>query len=79
MAPGSIVTFKNIDPGFKDQHEGHEEAVEEIEQYQKKLRNLQEMFYADGRSSLPICLQGMDTGRKDGTIIQMVRWRIRQS
>lgn len=68
VAPGSIVMLNNIDPGFKDQHEGRKEAVEEIEQYQKKLRNLQELFYSDGRSSLLICLQGMDTGGKDGTI-----------
>jgi PPK2 family polyphosphate:nucleotide phosphotransferase len=68
VAPGSKVKLKDIDPGFKDHHEGHKEAVAEIEQYQKKLRNLQELFYADGRSSLLICLQGMDTGGKDGTI-----------
>lgn len=68
VTPGSRIQLKDIDPAFKDQHEGHKEAVEEIEQYQKKLRNLQELFYADGRSSLLICLQGMDTGGKDGTI-----------
>ena len=48
VRPGSKVKLKDIDPGFKDHHEGHKEAVEEIEQYQKKLRSLQELFYADG-------------------------------
>ena len=47
VAPGSKVKLKDIDPGFKDHHENRKEAAEEIEQYQKKLRNLQELFYAD--------------------------------
>ena len=68
VEPGSKVKLKDIDPGFKDHHKGHKKADEEIEQYQKELRNLQELFYADGQSSLLICLQGMDTGGKDGTI-----------
>ena len=68
VAPGSKVKLKDIDPGFKDHHESHKEAAEEIEQDQKKLRELQELLYADGRCSLLICLQGMDTGGKDGTI-----------
>lgn len=68
VAPGSKVRLKDVDPGFKGEHESHKEAIEEIEQDQKKLRTLQELFYADGRFSLLICLQGMDTGGKDGTI-----------
>ena len=68
VAPGSRVKLKDIDSGFKGRHESHEKAVEEIEQDQAKLRKLQELFYADGRSALLICLQGMDTGGKDGTI-----------
>ena len=68
VAPGSKVKLKDIDPGGKDHHGSHKEAAEEIEQYQTKLRELQELLYADGRCSLLICLQGMDTAGKDGTI-----------
>ncbi|QJW94663.1 polyphosphate kinase 2 family protein [Frigoriglobus tundricola] len=68
VGPGSDVKLKDIDPGFKDRHKSHKEAVEEIARYQTKLRELQELLYADGRCSLLICLQGMDTGGKDGTI-----------
>jgi polyphosphate kinase 2 (PPK2 family) len=68
VAPGSKVKLKDIDPGFKDHHANHKEAAAEIEQYQTKLRDLQELVYADGHCSLLICLQGMDTGGKDGTI-----------
>ncbi len=68
VAAGSQVKLKDIDPGFKDEHESHDEAVDEIEQDRGKLRALQELLYSDGRCSLLICLQGMDTGGKDGTI-----------
>ena len=68
VPPGSKVKLNDIDPGFKGHHDSHKEVIEEIEQDQKKLRNLQELLYADGRCSLLICLQGMDTGGKDGTI-----------
>ncbi|HUL41994.1 MAG TPA: polyphosphate kinase 2 family protein, partial [Burkholderiales bacterium] len=62
------VKLKEIDPAFKDRHESHEDATEEIEHYQKRLRELQDLLYAERRHSLLICLQAMDTGGKDGTI-----------
>lgn len=62
------MKLKSIDPAFKAHHESHKEAVEEIEHDRKKLRAIQELLYADGRCSLLICLQGMDTGGKDGTV-----------
>jgi PPK2 family polyphosphate:nucleotide phosphotransferase len=68
VRPGTEVKLTDIDPSFKDRHDGHKEAAEEIEHFQKKLRELQELLYADGRRSLLICLQAMDSGGKDGTI-----------
>lgn len=68
VQPGSEVKLKDIDPSFKDRHLSHKEATEEIEHYQEKLRELQELLYADGQRSLLICLQAMDSGGKDGTI-----------
>jgi PPK2 family polyphosphate:nucleotide phosphotransferase len=68
VRPGTKVRLKEIDPAFKDRHESHEEATEEIEDYQKKLGEYQKLLYAEQRHSLLICLQGMDTGGKDGTI-----------
>ena len=35
VAPGSKVKLKDIDPGFKDHHESHKDAAEEIEQDRK--------------------------------------------
>ena len=68
MVSGKKVKLKDIDPGFKDHHESHKDAAKEIEHDRKKLCEQQELLYADGGCSLLICLQGMDTGGKDGTI-----------
>jgi len=68
VAPGAKVKLKEIDPAFKDRHQSHEDAIEEIEHYQNRLRELQDLLYAERRHSLLICLQAMDTGGKDGTI-----------
>jgi len=68
VAPGSKIKLKDIDPSFKDHHANHKDAANEIEHDRKRLWNLQELLYADGKCSLLIVLQGMDTGGKDGTI-----------
>jgi PPK2 family polyphosphate:nucleotide phosphotransferase len=60
--------LKDFDPKFKNHHEGHKDASKEIEHYREKLRDLQELLYADGNRSLLICLQALDAGGKDGTI-----------
>jgi PPK2 family polyphosphate:nucleotide phosphotransferase len=66
--PGSKVKLADIDPDYKEPHETHEHALGEIEADGRKLRQLQELLYAERKRSLLICLQGMDTGGKDGTI-----------
>ncbi len=66
--PGARVKLAEIDPAFKGHHQSHESAEAEIEHYNQRLRALQELLYAEGRRSLLICLQAMDTGGKDGII-----------
>ena len=68
VPPGASVKLDEVDTKFKNHHEGHKEAAKDIEQYRERLRDLQELFYADGRWSLLICLQALDSGGKDGTI-----------
>ncbi len=68
VPPGTAVNLKDIDPRFTNHHEGHQEAAKEIEHYQERLRELQELLYADGQRSLLLCLQALDAGGKDGTI-----------
>jgi PPK2 family polyphosphate:nucleotide phosphotransferase len=68
VTPGSHLKLKDIDPGFEGDDETQEKAKEEIAHLQQRLRELQDVLYAQRRSSLLICLQAMDTGGKDGTI-----------
>jgi PPK2 family polyphosphate:nucleotide phosphotransferase len=68
VAPGAKVKLKDIDPGFKDSHENRQDAADEIEHYQTRLRELQALLYAERRRSVLLCLQALDTGGKDGTI-----------
>ncbi len=68
VAPGSKVKLKKIDPSFIGGHESHKAAEEEIAHYQQKLRELQDLLYAERKHSLLICLQALDTGGKDGVI-----------
>ncbi len=45
-----------------------EECHKELRAFRHKLFDLQNVFYADGRFSLLIILQGMDTAGKDGIV-----------
>jgi PPK2 family polyphosphate:nucleotide phosphotransferase len=65
---GSKVKLRDIDPDFKDRHESHESAQAEIDDHARRLRELQELLYAEHQQSLLICLQAMDAGGKDGTV-----------
>lgn len=66
--PDSKVKLRDVDPDFKDRHESHESAQAEIDDHARRLRELQELLYAEHKQSLLICLQAMDAGGKDGTI-----------
>ncbi len=66
---GTKCKLKDIDPAFKDRHQNHKAAAAEIAHFQQqRLRELQDLLFAERRQSLLICLQAMDTGGKDGTI-----------
>ncbi|MFB3893098.1 MAG: polyphosphate kinase 2 family protein [Phycisphaerae bacterium] len=45
-----------------------EHAQELLDKYHRKLADLQELLYAEGKRALLIVLQAMDAGGKDGTI-----------
>ena len=68
VQPGTVVSLNEIDPKDKGEHPSRKKADDEIEDYRDRIRELQELFYADGRRSLLICLQARDAGGKDGTI-----------
>ena len=70
---GKNVNLKDYDTRYagpnKDKNQVREETIENL----KRLRVLQEMFYAEGKRSLLIVLQATDTGGKDGTIRHVFR------
>jgi len=68
VEPGSKVKLKKLDPSFTGGHKSPKSAAAEIEHYQTKLRELQDLLYAERRHSLLVCLQAVDTGGKDGVI-----------
>ena len=68
VLPGSKVDLKEVDAGFTDKHETHQDALAEIEAHNRKLHDLQYLMYAEGKRSLLIVLQGRDAAGKDGTI-----------
>ncbi|MFP5042492.1 PPK2 family polyphosphate kinase [Parasediminibacterium sp. JCM 36343] len=45
-----------------------EACLKELKGFQKKLFDLQNVFFADGRFALLVVFQGLDTSGKDGTI-----------
>ncbi len=72
VRPGSSVKLEEIDPGFTNPRESRKLSTEQIKHDTKRLRELQVLLYADGRRSLLLCLQGMDTAGKDGTITHIL-------
>ncbi len=68
VKPGSNVKLDKIDPFFAAKYENKDAADAKLEKYTQKLRDLQYLLYAEGQRSLLICLQGLDTSGKDGSI-----------
>ena len=50
-----------------------ENAVKQLKQTRKKLAKLQDRMYAEGKHSVLICLQGMDTSGKDSLIREVFK------
>ena len=68
VKPGSKVRLGDLDPAFVDRDESKQSALKKVEQNNQRIRELQELLYAEHKRGLLICLQAMDTGGKDGTI-----------
>lgn len=69
VAPGTEVRLGGWDPRDRDAWEGSKrEGKKEAARLNRRLEELQELLYAEGRHKLLIVLQAMDTGGKDSTI-----------
>jgi len=68
VEPGGKVKLADIDPNYKGEHLGEEDARAHLEKYNKKLRDMQFLMYSEKKHSLLIVLQALDAAGKDGTI-----------
>lgn len=68
VQPGSKVRLSQLDPDFRDMDKSKKDASKLTTRNDVRLRELQELLYAEHKQSLLICLQAIDTGGKDGTI-----------
>jgi len=68
VAPGSRVDLSTLNPADKGDFGGKDEAEPALDADVRRLRDLQEKLYVDGRHAVLLVLQGMDTSGKDGTI-----------
>jgi len=67
VKPGSKVRLDRIDSGDHGS-DAKSDATAELEADEGRLHDLQALLYAENARSLLVCLQGMDTSGKDGTI-----------
>lgn len=68
VSPGKGVKLADIDPRDISSFENEEWARAQLAEDAKAIDVLQDRLYAEGRRSLLVVLQGMDTSGKDGTV-----------
>lgn len=73
VRPGSSIDLSQVDPNDTGDFHSMKEASKSLKKLRKRLRKLQDQFYAWHQKSLLIVLQGMDTAGKDGTIKHVMR------
>ncbi len=74
IAPGTDVDLAAHDPSERLTFDGPKKlGKEELGALTLRLRELQELLYAEGRNRLLVVLQAMDTGGKDGVIRHVFR------
>ena len=69
VKPGMKVKLSEWDPNDTSEFKGNkEEGRVEIERWNHRLEELQEILYAEHKHKVLVVLQAMDTGGKDGAI-----------
>ena len=67
VEPGTRIRLAEVDPDQAERYK-KKHVVDELDAQRDRIRGLQARLYAEGRQSLLIILQAMDTGGKDGTV-----------
>ena len=73
VEPGTQVRLAEYDPGYSGDYASKADAKKVLKRNTKRLRELQEVMWAEHKHALLIVLQAMDAGGKDGTIGHVMR------
>jgi PPK2 family polyphosphate:nucleotide phosphotransferase len=73
VAPGAPIRLAEVDTRQSEDYEAKAEVKEELAALRDSIADLQARLYAEGRRSLLVVLQAMDTGGKDGAIKDVFR------
>ena len=65
---GRRVRLKNFDPGDTSRCRDKDAAPHVLERHVRRMAELQQVLFAQGKHALLVVLQGMDGAGKDGTI-----------
>jgi len=72
VKPGEKFRLKDVDPDDTSPYKDKKEVRELLAADKADMVKLQELLYAEGKHSLLVVLQAMDTGGKDGTIAHVM-------
>jgi PPK2 family polyphosphate:nucleotide phosphotransferase len=73
VAPNTEVRLAEYDPGYAGDYKKKSKAKAQVRRNVARLRELQDVLWAEGKHALLIVLQAMDAGGKDGTIKHVMR------
>jgi PPK2 family polyphosphate:nucleotide phosphotransferase len=73
VAPGTPIRLAEVDTRQSEGYEAKAEVKEQLAALRDSIADLQARLYAEGRRSLLVVLQAMDTGGKDGAIKDVFR------
>ena len=73
VAPGTQVNLTDHDPGYSGDYQRKKDVKKQLQHHRDRLRELQQVLWAEGKHALLIVLQAMDAGGKDGTIRHVFR------
>ena len=68
VPPDTQVSLSDYDPGLTGDYRRKAETKADLKRCGKRLQELQEVLWAEGKHSLLIVLQAMDAGGKNDTI-----------
>ena len=71
VKPGQDMDLSHVDPSYTGKSESKASTKKEMAELSQKMCDLQGLLYAEGRHSLLICLQALDAGGKDGTLVHV--------